>query len=134
MIPVPMTRITTSPTRIYRDRSSPVRMLSSSSHIYRRDVSSPVRVITSPARIVSIRVRPSVLSREYGRIEHKYRPSTARTNATEDYLNSSYSVVRHLFQIIISTSSLNMSPICLMSCLLFQINTDLMLLINVSEL
>ena len=94
-----MTRITTSPTRIYRDRSSPVRMLTSSSHIYRRDVSSPVRVITSPARIVSIRVRPSVLSREYGRIEHKYRPSTARTNATEDYLNSSYSVVRNLFQI-----------------------------------
>lgn len=130
-----MTRITTSPTRIYRDRSSPVRMLSSSSHIYRRDVSSPVRVITSPARIVSIRVRPSVLSREYGRIEHKYRPSTARTNATEDYLNSSYSVVRHyLFQIIISTTSLNMSSICLMSCLLFLINVDLMLLINVTEL
>lgn len=98
MIPVPMSRITTSPTRIYRERSSPVRVLTSTSHIYRRDVSSPVRVITSPARIVSIRVRPSILSREYGRIEHKYRPSTARTNATEGYLNSSYSVVRNLFQ------------------------------------
>lgn len=91
-----MTRITTSPTRIYRDRTSPIRVITPSARIFRRDVSSPVRVITSPARIVSIRVRPSVLSREFDRIEHKYRSSPIGFMATNGYLNSPYSTVNVL--------------------------------------
>lgn len=89
-----MTRITTSPTRVYRERYSPVRVFTPSSHIYRRDVNSPVRIVTSPARIVNIRVRPSVISREFDRIERKYRSSPIGINDTEELLNSSYSLVR----------------------------------------
>lgn len=89
-----MTRITTSPARVYRERVSPMRVLTPSARIYRRDVSSPVRVVTSPARIVSIRVRPSVLSREFDRIDRKYRSSPIGVNDTEEYLNSAYSMVR----------------------------------------
>lgn len=88
-----MTRITTSPSRIYRERSSPMRVLTPSSRIYRRDINSPTRVVTSPARIVSIRVRPSVLSREFDRIDRKYRSSPIGVNDTEEYLNSAYSMV-----------------------------------------
>lgn len=86
-----MTRITTSPTRVYRGSS--IRVLTPSSRIYRRDVNSPTRVVTSPARIVSIRTRPSVLSREFDRIERKYRSSPVGINDTEEYLNSSYALV-----------------------------------------
>lgn len=89
-----MTRITTSPSRVYReDRASPVRIITPSSRIYRRDVNSPVRIVTSPARVVSIRVRPSVLSREFDRIDRKYRSSPIGINDTEQYLNSSYALV-----------------------------------------
>ena len=88
-----MTRITTSPTRVYRERASPVRLVTSTARLYRRDVNSPARIITSPARIVNIRVRPSVLSREFDRIERKYRSSPVGINDTEEYLNSSYALV-----------------------------------------
>lgn len=88
-----MTRITTSPTRIYRERVSPIRILTPSSRsIYRRDVNSHLRVVT-PARIASVRLRPSVLSREFDRIERKYRSSPVGINDTEEYLNSAYSLV-----------------------------------------
>lgn len=98
MIPIPITRITTSPSRVYRTREvvSPVRMLTTTTRTYRRDVTSPARVITSPARIVTVRMRPSVLTREYGRIENKYRVSPVRFNATESYLNSPYALVKIL--------------------------------------
>lgn len=89
----PLTRITTSPTRIYRERASPVRIITPSARIYRRDVNSPVRLVTGPSRIVNIRVRPSVLSREFDRIDRKYRSSPIGVNDTEEYLNSSYSMV-----------------------------------------
>lgn len=82
--------------RVYRERVSPVRVITPSARIYRRDAYSPVRVITSPARVVSIRVRPSVLSREFDRIERKHRSSPIGFDATEDYLNSSYSSVSFL--------------------------------------
>lgn len=88
-----MTRITTSPARVYRERGSPVRVITPSARIYRRDVNSPVRIVTSPARIVSFRVRPSTLSREFDRIERKYRSSPVGVNDTEEYLNSSYALV-----------------------------------------
>jgi hypothetical protein len=39
---------------------------------------------------MSVRVRPSVLSREFDRIEHKHRRSPIGFDATEDYLNSPY--------------------------------------------
>lgn len=91
-----MTRITTSPTRVFRERASPVRIITPSSRIYRRDVNSPVRIVTSPSRFVSIRVRPSVLSREFDRIDRKYRSSPIGVNDTEQYLNSSYALVCHL--------------------------------------
>jgi hypothetical protein len=93
-VPIPMTRITTSPMRVYRERVSPVRVITPSARIYRRDAYSPVRVITSPARVVSIRVKPSVLSREFDRIERKYRSSPLGSyDATDDYLNSPYTSV-----------------------------------------
>jgi hypothetical protein len=91
-----MTRITTSPSRVYRERYSPMRVITPSARIYRRDVNSPVRIVTSPARIVNIRVRPSVLSREFDRIDRKYRSSPCGVNDTEEFLNSSYSLVRFL--------------------------------------
>lgn len=96
----PITRITTSPSRVYRERSE-VRVLTPSAHIYRRDTRSPSRVITSPARICNIRVRPSVLSREFGRIDRKYRSSPFGVNDTEEYLNSAYAQVSsHWFLIV----------------------------------
>lgn len=91
-----MTRITTSPSRVYRERFSPVRVITPSARIYRRDVNSPVRIITSPARIVNIRVRPSTLSKEFDRIDRKYRSSPIGVNDTEEYLNSAYALVRIL--------------------------------------
>jgi len=85
---VPLTTITTSSRRVYRDVVSPIRYVTPPPRIYRRDVTSPVRVITSPSRIVSIRVRPSVLSREFDRIDRKYRSSSIGVSATENYLNT----------------------------------------------
>jgi len=61
------TRITTTPSRVYR--------------------ATPTRVITSPIRLISVRVRPSVLNREYKRIENKVR-THPHYYATEHYLNS----------------------------------------------
>ena len=92
-IPIPMTRITTSPMRVYRERVSPVRVITPSARIYRRDAYSPVRVITSPSRVVSVRVRPSVLSREFDRIERKHRMSPIGFDATDEWLNSPYTSV-----------------------------------------
>jgi hypothetical protein len=93
-----MTRITTSPTRVYRERVSPMRVITPSARIYRRDVTSPVKVIQSPARVMSIRVRPSTLSREFDRIDRKYRGSPVRE--LDGYLNSSYSTVNCLFYFV----------------------------------
>jgi hypothetical protein len=93
-LPVPLTRITASPMRVYRERVSPVRVITPSARIYRRDAYSPVRVVTSPSRVVSIRVRPSVLSREFDRIERKHRSSPIGFDALDDYLNSPYTSVR----------------------------------------
>lgn len=81
---------------MYRESVSPIRYVTPPARIYRRDVTSPVRIITSPSRIVSIRVRPSVLSREFDRIERKYRSSPIGVNDTEHYLNSSYASVKDL--------------------------------------
>lgn len=81
-----MSRIYTSPaTRII---SSPIRVI--------RSIRSPVRVITSPARTMTIRVRPSVINREYSRIENKIRSCPAYL-PTESYLNSDSCVVRFCF-------------------------------------
>jgi hypothetical protein len=88
-----MTRVTTSPMRVYRERVSPVRVITPSARIYRRDAYSPVRVITSPSRVMSVRVRPSVLSREFDRIENKHRRSPIGFDALDDYLNSPYTSV-----------------------------------------
>lgn len=87
-----MTRITTSPRFVYRDRFSPVRTITSTTRVYRRDVNSPVRIITSPSRIMNIRVRPSTLSREFDRIERKYRAQSV-FEGTSAHLNSEYSLV-----------------------------------------
>lgn len=102
---VPITRITTSPSRIYRTReispeptriyrtrevSPPTQLIT---RTFRRDVLSPMRVVTSPSRYVSLRVRPSILSAEYGRIQRRLRPSPVEFDATDDYLNSSHALV-----------------------------------------
>jgi hypothetical protein len=71
IFPQPLTTKT-----IYRERASPVRQLVTTTRVYRRDVTSPVRIITSPARVMNIRVRPSVINREYDRIERKYRSAS----------------------------------------------------------
>lgn len=83
----PITRISTLPSRVYRERVSPVRFITPPTRIYRRDAYSPVRIVSSPTTIVSTRVRPSVLSREFDRIERKYRPSPVGTSDTDEYLN-----------------------------------------------
>lgn len=103
----PMTRITTSPSRVYRERYSPVRIITPSARIYRRDVNSPVRLITSPGRIVNIRVRPSTLSKEFDRIDRKYRSSPIGVNDTEEYLNSAYSLVRIEFSFVATRTLTN---------------------------
>lgn len=107
-----MTRITTSPSRVYRERVSPMRVITPSARIYRRDVTSPVKIIQSPSRVMSIRVRPSTLSREFDRIERKYRGSPVRE--LDGYLNSSYSTV--------------------IFCFVFTIFTFLFIRVNVSEI
>lgn len=96
------TRITTSPSRIITTRvirPSPLRYIHTSvtptrfirasvtpSRFIRASV-TPTRVITSPVRVINFRTRPSVLAREFKRIE-----SRALTHphyyATESYLNS----------------------------------------------
>lgn len=91
-----MTRITTTPSRVYRERLSPVRIITPSARIFRRDVNSPVRIITSPARVVSIRTRPASLTREFDRIARKYRSSPIGVNDTEEFLNTTYAMVRKL--------------------------------------
>lgn len=95
-----MTRITTSPSRVYRERMSPVRIITPSARIYRRDVNSPVRLVTSPGRIVNIRLRPSTLSKEFDRIDRKYRSSPVGVNDTEHYLNSAYALVGFEFDFV----------------------------------
>jgi hypothetical protein len=84
---VPLTTITTSSRRVYRDLS-PIRYVTPPPRIYRRDDVSPARVFTSPSRMVSIRVKPSVLSREFDRIDRKYRVSPIGFSATDNYLNT----------------------------------------------
>lgn len=101
----PMTRITTSPTRVYRERVSPVRIITPSARIYRRDVTSPVKLIQSPARVMSIRVRPSTLSREFDRIERKFRGSPVRDIDSYVNKNNSYvNVIDCLFILTIDNS------------------------------
>lgn len=90
-----MTRITTSPMRVYRERVSPVRIITPSARIYRRDAYSPVSIISNPARVSSVRVRPSVLSREFDRIERKHRSGPFGFEALEEYLNSPYTSVSY---------------------------------------
>jgi len=64
---------------------TPLRVITSPSR-YTRSYSTS-RVIASPTRTFSVRVRPSVLHREYKRIENKYR-TNPHYSATENYLNS----------------------------------------------
>lgn len=82
----PLTRISTTAASVYRDRVSPVRIITPSARVFRRDVYSPVR-------ISSVRIKPSTLSREFDRIDRKYRSSPIGVNDTEEYLNSVYSTV-----------------------------------------
>ncbi|KAL9693114.1 hypothetical protein quinque_012399 [Culex quinquefasciatus] len=80
-------RILGSPVRVY---GSPVRVISSPVRTVVRAVRSPVRVITSPARIVTVRssyLRPSIVNKEFDRIERKYRASPV-SSALEQYYNS----------------------------------------------
>lgn len=74
------TRITTTPSRYISTRvyhSTPTRVFRA----------TPTRVITSPIRVINIRTRPSVLTREIKRIESRAytRPHYYHT---EHYLNS----------------------------------------------
>lgn len=89
-----MTRISTIPSRVYRDHYSPIRFSSPPPRVYQRDVVSPVRIFSSPSRIVNVRVKPSALSREFDRIDRKYRFSPVGPSFTDDYLNSTYATVR----------------------------------------
>uniref|UniRef100_A0AAG5CWV7 Uncharacterized protein n=1 Tax=Anopheles atroparvus TaxID=41427 RepID=A0AAG5CWV7_ANOAO len=97
---VPGTRVGTSPPRIVvsplRVLGSPVRVIHSPVRMYGspvrtvRAVRSPARVIVSPARIVTIRspyLRPSIINKEFDRIERKYRASPV-SSALEQYYNS----------------------------------------------
>uniref|UniRef100_A0A1Q3FV37 Uncharacterized protein n=1 Tax=Culex tarsalis TaxID=7177 RepID=A0A1Q3FV37_CULTA len=99
---VPVSRFASSPARVLyspvrvlgssvRVYGSPVRVISSPVRTVVRAVRSPVRVITSPARIVTVRpsyLRPSILNKEFDRIERKYRASSAVSSALEQYYNS----------------------------------------------
>uniref|UniRef100_U5EPP6 Uncharacterized protein n=1 Tax=Corethrella appendiculata TaxID=1370023 RepID=U5EPP6_9DIPT len=83
-------RITTTPSRVVispvRITGSPVRIINTPIRVVR----SPARIITSPARIVTVRssyLRPSILNKEFDRIEHKYRSSPV-SSYTEQYLQS----------------------------------------------
>lgn len=85
--------IRSSPTRIIQGpvrflRSSPVRIIRTPVRV----ITSPVRVVTSPCRVVSVRTRPSIINREYQRIENRAR-THPHYYATEHYLNSSDSKV-----------------------------------------
>jgi hypothetical protein len=92
VVPIPLTRITTSPRFVYRDTYSPTRTeTTTTTRIYRRDVNSPVRVITSPARIMNYSVRPSVLAKEFDRIDRRYRAKSVFDERTHD-LKSEYSL------------------------------------------
>ncbi|EAT45983.1 AAEL002776-PA [Aedes aegypti] len=94
-------RVTVSPVRVYgspvrvlrspvRVLGSPIRVISSPIRTVVRAVRSPVRVISSPARVVTIRssyLRPSIVNKEFDRIERKYRASPV-SSAIEQYYNS----------------------------------------------
>lgn len=85
-------RITTTPSRIISTRvirSTPTRYIRSSVTPLRviRSSVTPTRVITSPIRVV-VRSRPSVLNREFKRIESRTL-THPHYYATESYLNSS---------------------------------------------
>uniref|UniRef100_A0A182HT73 Uncharacterized protein n=1 Tax=Anopheles arabiensis TaxID=7173 RepID=A0A182HT73_ANOAR len=97
---VPVTRVVTSPPRIVvspmRVLGSPVRVISSPVRVLGspmrtvRAIRSPARVIVSPARVVTIRspyLRPSIINKEFDRIERKYRASPV-SSALEQYYNS----------------------------------------------
>ncbi|KFB44142.1 hypothetical protein ZHAS_00011979 [Anopheles sinensis] len=97
---VPVTRVVSSPPRVLvsplRVLGSPVRVVHSPVRVYGtpvrtvRAVRSPARVIVSPARIVTIRspyLRPSIINKEFDRIERKYRASPV-SSALEQYYNS----------------------------------------------
>lgn len=86
-------RVIRSPVRVY---GSPIRVISSPVRTVVRAVRSPVRVISSPARVVTIRssyLRPSILNKEFDRIERKYRSSPV-SSALEQYYNSPSYLVR----------------------------------------
>ncbi|XP_055589403.1 uncharacterized protein CG45076-like isoform X10 [Uranotaenia lowii] len=83
----PVRVLGSSPVRVY---GSPVRVISSPIRTVVRAVRSPVRIISSPARIVTIRpsyLRPSIVNKEFDRIERKYRASPV-SSALEDYYSS----------------------------------------------
>lgn len=94
-------RVTISPVRVYgspvrvlrspvRVLGSPVRVISSPIRTVVRAVRSPVRIISSPARVVTIRpsyLRPSIVNKEFDRIERKYRASPV-SSALEQYYNT----------------------------------------------
>jgi hypothetical protein len=68
-----------------------VRLVTSPARYYRRDAYSPVRVISTPTQVVSNRVRPSILTREFDRIDRKFRARSLEYDATDEWLNSPYS-------------------------------------------
>uniref|UniRef100_A0AAG5CY36 Uncharacterized protein n=1 Tax=Anopheles atroparvus TaxID=41427 RepID=A0AAG5CY36_ANOAO len=106
---VPGTRVGTSPPRIVvsplRVLGSPVRVIHSPVRMYGspvrtvRAVRSPARVIVSPARIVTIRspyLRPSIINKEFDRIERKYRASPEFEDEKRDIRNSTALLLRQL--------------------------------------
>lgn len=103
-------RVTVSPMRVYgspvrvlrspvRVLGSPVRVISSPIRTVVRAVRSPVRVISSPARVVAIRssyLRPSIVNKEFDRIERKYRASPEFEDEKREIRNSSALLLRQL--------------------------------------
>uniref|UniRef100_A0A182KGA7 Uncharacterized protein n=1 Tax=Anopheles christyi TaxID=43041 RepID=A0A182KGA7_9DIPT len=106
---VPVTRVVTSPPRIVvspmRVLGSPVRVISSPVRVFGspmrsvRAIRSPARVIVSPARVVTIRspyLRPSIINKEFDRIERKYRASPEFEDEKRDIRNSTALLLRQL--------------------------------------
>uniref|UniRef100_A0A182NA93 Uncharacterized protein n=1 Tax=Anopheles dirus TaxID=7168 RepID=A0A182NA93_9DIPT len=113
---VPVTRVVTSPPRVMvsplrvlgspvRVISSPVRVISSPVRVFGspvrtvRAIRSPARVIVSPARVVTIRssyLRPSIINKEFDRIERKYRASPEFEDEKRDIRNSTALLLRQL--------------------------------------
>lgn len=111
---VPVTRFSTTPSRVivspvrvlsspvrvlgspFRVLNSPVRVVTSPVRTVVRAVRSPIRVISSPSRVVTVRssyLRPSIINKEFDRIERKYRASPV-SSALEQYYNSPSYLVR----------------------------------------